>query len=101
MFSSKNSKGARADTRTTLQIWPPPSPNAPRDEINRSGEPLTPIYTPIIARQITLSLSLSLLSSISLPPTALGEILSVLCSMLINLLGILLVNSSMDRSLVL
>ncbi len=41
-FSAKTPKSARVDTWTTLEICPPPGPNARRDEISRSGEPLTP-----------------------------------------------------------
>ena len=38
-FSAKTPKAARVDTWTTLEIWPPPGPNARRDEISRSGNP--------------------------------------------------------------
>ena len=40
---SKIHKGARADTRTTPQIWLALGPDPRRDEISRSGEPLTPM----------------------------------------------------------
>ncbi len=41
-FLTKHRK-ARADTRTALEICPPPRSNARRDETSRSGESLTPM----------------------------------------------------------
>ena len=41
-ISLKTPKAERVDTWITLEICPPPGPNARRDEISRSREPLTP-----------------------------------------------------------
>ncbi len=44
LLPPKTLNSARAETRTTLKTCLPPGPNARRDEIARSGEPLTPTY---------------------------------------------------------